>query len=133
MNTISNTANTISSTANITSKEWVSTTGFNCFVLRHPSLGHWCGYVGVPTWHSDNGIDYVSLGGIDVHGGLTYSKNHKPNCLPDGYWWLGFDCCHVGDYVPYASYCLTYEGETFKDLEFVVNECERLAAVLLRR
>lgn len=108
-------------------KEWVSKSGLPCFALRHPSLGHWCGYVGVPSDHPAFGKDYDSAGDFEVHGGLTYAENHLPQREPDGRWWLGFDCAHLGDYVPHLLAGPPRGGDTFKDLSFVEAECERLA------
>lgn len=33
-------------------------TGLPCLAVRHPELGHWCGYVGVAPGHPLYGIDY---------------------------------------------------------------------------
>lgn len=32
---------------------------------------------------------------IDIHGGLTYSKEYLENCEKG--WWIGFDCAHCDD------------------------------------
>lgn len=54
------------------------------------------GYIGVPPEHPWFGIDYNDIQ-CDVHGGLTYSADHKPKEKPDGYWWIGFDTGHYSD------------------------------------
>lgn len=100
-------------------KEW-ETDGLRCHVILHPSLGHRCGYVGVPVEHPwfGKGYDDCLLGEIcpvaaqqeadsdgyyshyehtpgsrvEVHGGLTYAGKEA-----DGWWYFGFDCAHSGD------------------------------------
>lgn len=54
------------------------------------------GYIAVPPEHPWFGKDYDSID-ADVHGGLTYGKDHAPNQKPDGYWWIGFDTGHYQD------------------------------------
>lgn len=52
-------------------------TGFECIMLRQTGQGHLCGYVGVPTDHPLWGWDHDAVPtefGIEVHGGLTYSR-----------------------------------------------------------
>lgn len=99
--------------------EWESH-GFQCHIIMHPSLGHRCGYVGVPKGHPWFGIDYdgctlgtecpnIALresepdgyhscydhspnGLVEVHGGLTYAASDD-----EGWWYFGFDFAHSGD------------------------------------
>src|SRR5688572_11433893 len=83
--------------------------GLPCLMSRHPTLGHWCGYVAVPPGHPMHGKEYDSVE-VDVHGGLTYGsacRGHichvpKPG-EPDDVFWFGFDCGHAGDYGPYHA------------------------------
>ena len=71
--------------------------GYPCVII-FTTLGHRCGYVGVPRNHPAYGKndDEIDVG---VHGGLTYCRDDQ-----DGYpvagqdcWWFGFDCAHGGD------------------------------------
>lgn len=65
---------------------------------------------------------------VDVHGSLTYSE---PDSEDPDLWWYGFDCAHLGDATLMMSGMPLYDASaTFKDLTFVVNECERLASQL---
>jgi hypothetical protein len=73
--------------------------GLACRMLRHDSRKHWCGYVGLHAAHPSHGKGYDDIE-ADVHGGLTYAEANAPNCLPDGLWWVGFDCAHSGDLIP---------------------------------
>lgn len=101
--------------------------GEMCCALIHPDLGHWCGYIAVPEGHpwfgkDDEGMDFPA-----VHGGITYTSDHKPHCEPDGLWWIGFDCAHLDDYVPGMPWQFGFDGRTvteasFKELDFVQKE-----------
>ncbi|GAI67576.1 unnamed protein product, partial [marine sediment metagenome] len=67
-----------------------------CLILRHQELGHLCGYVAVPKGHPCYGkhydhMPYDDLFPVEVHGGLTFSREGNGNTWPKGYWWLGFD------------------------------------------
>lgn len=48
-------------------------TGLPCLIVRHPTSGQLCGYVGVTDGHPDFQKDYDSVA-ASVHGGLTYSS-----------------------------------------------------------
>lgn len=123
-------------------------TGFACLAKRHPSRGHWCGYVGVEPGHSWHGKSYDSDDfNPEVHGGVTFGKEcqegppeetvcHIPEPgKPEHLWWIGFDCSHYGDYSP--SDAVRAESgdplwardwnETYKTLEYVKSQCAHLA------
>jgi len=70
---------------------------------------------------------------FDVHGGLTYSGPGS-----DGYpvesdgWWFGFDCAHFNDaYIECPPNYPQFPGAKVRSLEYVVEECERLAQQLV--
>ena len=111
-----------------TERQWLSKAGYQCLAYRHPSLGHWCGYVGLPDGNPMHGKHYDAID-ADVHGGLTYAYDHAPNGKPDGRWWIGFDCAHAGDVVPGVSgiWHRYRDDGAYRDIDFVVAECERLA------
>src|SRR5262249_44757906 len=86
-------------------------TGLPCLAVRHPTMGNWCGYVGVAEGHSYFGKEYEHEDvNVDCHGDLTFSDFchqddkehgicHRPDPgEPERVWWLGFDCAHGGDY-----------------------------------
>ena len=54
---------------------------FPCSIYKHDSLGHLCGYIGVPTSHPWYGKDYDEVE-ADVHGGLTYFGSEKLHFRP---------------------------------------------------
>ncbi len=91
--------------------------GLKCLILRHYELGHLCGYVAVPKGHPCYGKDYDhipydDLFPIRVHGGLTFSREGNGDTWPKGYWWLGFDCAHAWDIVPYMEELKANLGHT---------------------
>lgn len=102
--------------------------GLACRMVRHDSLKHWCGYVGLPEAHPHHGKDYDSID-ADVHGGLTYASDHAPKQEADGQWWVGFDCAHVGDIVPGALRHdePTRDEDVYRTAEWVQAETNRLA------
>ena len=86
---------------------------------------------------------------IEIHGGLTYSKPGNNFITLDG-WVFGFDTAHSGDdynlgeafkylaedgddfeeFYKSNSYMDHYPGDTYRDLDYVINECEELAKQL---
>lgn len=109
---------------------WVDTqTLTQCTARRGPS-GHWCGYVGVPKGHPAFGADYGDID-VSVHGGLTFAGTMDAD--PEGLWWLGFDCAHLGDLVPgHLRYGEPGVDEVYRDLDYVIQECAELAGQLSR-
>jgi hypothetical protein len=134
--------------------------GLPLLAIRHPRLGHWCGYVAVPPSHPLHGQDYGAPD-IAVHGGFTYANAcHGAVCHvpkpgePDNVWWFGFDCAHAGDYTgmadrrflhrvlglgedaPYdhqrALTADDWSVETYRTLAYVQAECKRVAEQLAR-
>jgi hypothetical protein len=107
-------------------KGWTTEAGLPGLVIQVPSLGLLCGYVGVPPGHPWHGKGYDDIG-ADVHGGLTYAQPHRPreDADPGGRWWVGFDCAHVGDYVPGLG--RLSPGDVEWDEPAVRAEVERLA------
>lgn len=92
---------------------------FPYYIIKHSKLGHLCGYLGVPKdhpWYGQDGNE------IRVHGGISWSGDHIPNLEPEpNIWWLGFDCGHYGDVIPYMMLSID-KDETFKDRAYVYNE-----------
>lgn len=63
---------------------------------------------------------------LEIHGDLTFSG--IPYTMDEGHW-FGFDCARAGDNYPFMSEALKEFG-TYKDLDFVMKECEGLARQL---
>lgn len=115
--------------------------GMPCIIHRN-DFGAWCGYVAVSKNHPAYKRDYDELQDIDVHGGLTYSEKcqgsicHKTD-KDDDVWWLGFDCAHFDDLVPYTNLPSEIREKIFsptlgiyRDQEYVTAETKRLAEQL---
>lgn len=68
---------------------------YRCVILGL-SLGHRCGYVGLPKGHKYEGEDYDNID-VSVHGGLTYAGDGEKYPVEDERSWIGFDCAHCGD------------------------------------
>ena len=114
-------------------------TGYRCFIRRNPELKHLCGYVELPKKHKLYGKDYINneeiFNELDVHGGVTYTNEirfKQQNYTID--YVVGFDCAHAGDYSPYSLPFLGMNkriaNETYKDIDYVTNECKNLAKQL---
>ena len=132
--------------------------GLPCIIVRN-RMGGLCGYVGVPPLHPAHGGTYDGEHTVvlDVHGGLTFAGKcgrgpesesicHKPaEGESDDVWWLGFDCCHAGDFYPYMNKLRAqlpdlqaihddYRGlipeDIYRDVAYVTKECEQLAIQL---
>lgn len=95
--------------------EWVDTaTGLRCLILRNSHLLHLCGYVKLPDGWTMDGVSF------DVHGGVTFTGTHDGI---DGSW-IGFDCGHYMDLTPGAYF---ENGGTYRTIDYVKSECEKLA------
>jgi hypothetical protein len=119
-------------------KEWLNepndkefeSSGYKCYIHRHPIMLHLCGYVALPLGNKFYGVDYGQLYalGIDirVHGGLTAAYQE------DDDWLFGFDCAHLYDLVP-SSVDNGWQkyGDQYRNIEYVENELHNLARQLL--
>jgi len=110
--------------------------GLKCLILRHHELGQLCGYVGVSKGHPCYGKDYElmpydDLFPVKVHGGLTFSRVGDGDTWQKEYWWLGFDCAHAWDLVPYMTSLMSdlraLMSSTYKNFRYVREEIEKLA------
>lgn len=109
---------------------WVDrATGYVCCVCRNKLTESLCGYVRVPTDHKLWGKSYMDddMPDIKVHGGVTYSRYRA---LDDS-WIFGFDCSHDNDLCPkYYNKFSVIEGQTYKNMDYVVQQCKNLARQL---
>lgn len=121
--------------------------GYRCMFSRTMELGTLCGYVGVPEGHPWFGRHYDDIDRVcqpSVHGGLTYS-DEKRQPSPDGFWYVGFDCGHLGDLMPFRlgvrfsdMMGMSDPQDVYRDVAYVRAETESLArqareAATLRR
>ena len=106
--------------------------GLKCKILRVKTLGHLCGYVGIPEYHRLYKKEYPDVNRIDeleVHGGLTFSDTIGN----DGLWYFGFDAAHAFDLMPNNPFRFSstdlYE---YRDINYMKKECEKLAEFLAK-
>lgn len=123
--------------------------GLPCALVRN-LMGAWCGYVGLPPGHPDNGKRPHELDDVvNVHCGVTYAgapttglraacalREHEV-ALPSMFW-VGFDCAHGDrDVFPseptYIRIELDKEFCFYKTMAWVKTETERLAYQLRKR
>lgn len=119
-------------------------------IIRHPRMGHLCGYVRLPKGHPwlkeakrgrygmkgwginqrygfiPHGYDAHVLRYIAVHSGLTWS-GHLPTRRGEKGYWLGFDCAHYDDFVPAMGDMECMKDATYRDMAYVRAECAVLA------
>lgn len=122
-------------------------TGLPCLVKRN-HMGAWCGYVGVSKGHplfedTDAGDQ------VDPHGGVTFTGFCQPHgegeewdaiCHvvdlgeDDRVWWIGFDCAHYADLVPFVHGTGEFGSKlpspveiTYRDLAYVTDQTVQLA------
>ena len=106
-------------------------TKYQCFIKRN-CVGVLCGYVRVPFGHPLHGATYnIVPDSIEVHGGLTYSKDHFLPENDDG-WVFGFDCGHGFDVMPCMPRHIQISDNIaeYRTMEYVKAETESLAKQL---
>lgn len=121
--------------------------GFVCLIVRSVSTGALCGYVGVPPGHPLYERPEEAGAVVSVHGGLTYGAHCQgPIChVPQEgesaeVFWLGFDCAHAGDLMPFFEQYraglppdlrqLIASREVYRDMRYVTLEVNSLAEQL---
>jgi hypothetical protein len=103
--------------------------GFKVVIKRMMYLGGQLnGYVRIPKAHKfyQKGYDDIP---IECHGGLTFAGDLEE----DGDWYIGFDTAHYRDFIPFMKFALPDPlrnredfGETYKDIDYVRQECKRI-------
>lgn len=108
--------------------------GYQCVVVMQ-SLGHRCGYVGIPIEHPLYGKDYfdyidinINHGNVPIdnyfscHGGITYANGgvYSEYPIKGNLWWFGFDCAHWGDIRDFQA-----AKEIFRDNKDVLTRLSR--------
>jgi hypothetical protein len=115
---------------------------YPCLILRCYVLGHLFGYVGIPL-ESKYTIE-ENYECLIVHGGVTWYKDRLPGQLdypdiiiPENKFWIGFDCAHYGDKMPFEwqSYIpkhldkfqnLFNKNDVYRNIKFVEKELIKL-------
>ena len=118
-------------------RDWTTEAGLRARLV-FTMCEFFCGYVAVPKEHPFHGNEaayedsgeYITdeVRKLEVHGGITWcDSNTPPDFEDEGLWWFGFDCRHSGDLKWGETDHGLYGGATFKDENYVIAECERLA------
>ena len=126
--------------------EWTHR-GIECIARRNLTHGAWCGYVDVPTDAYEKLVILTNAYGkpedemLDVHGGVTYCAL----IVGENVQRIGFDCAHGGDVMPKVHpnrHLTTYLkqqnanlgvlDEVYRDLAFVIAECESMVDQILK-
>lgn len=120
------------------------------YFLDRKDFGNWAGYVRIPEDHPLYKIkDYDEIP-VEVHGGLTFAENkpaiwslrneediEKLELFGGKNWlWIGFDCAHYEDLIPYLGALeeaaginlrkfkfITRPLKTYRDINFARQEC----------
>lgn len=97
-------------------------TGLWCFIRRHESLMHLCGYVVLDPEHPWNEIEPYKHP-VEVHGGPTFFGPLDETEISAN--WIGFDCAHAGDFSPGMS--KFWPDDEYRTIDYVKGECSLLA------
>ena len=100
-------------------------------VYQHEISGHLNGYV---LLNEDDRVEDTM--DIMCHGGITFEGNLAELIPVQAGNWIGFDCAHYGDKMPFADERLTSYGfsfdfslsndEIWRDPDFVEENCEQI-------
>jgi hypothetical protein len=107
-------------------QHWIDPdTSYACAIIRHAMGGHLLGYVGLPIGHAlyNKNTEQLDLL-ISVHGGISYVKRGEDN----DFYWIGFDCGHVGDDQP--GYSQFSPDDVYRTISYVRKEVISLAKQL---
>lgn len=70
--------------------------------------------------------DHPVVRGLEVHGGLTFSGKPQHLKAKRGLW-LGFDCAHCDDLMPYMLYFGVIPPGEYRTMEYVEDQVRELA------
>lgn len=105
--------------------------GMLCYIMRGDKAhlnGNLTGYVQLQKDHPLVGNPNEDLGMFMVHGGVTFCGTIRK----DKSWWVGFDTAHGGDML-IGFQGPSFSTGTYKDINYVKKETEKLAEQLLQK
>ena len=93
--------------------------GYKVLIVSY--FNHPCAYVGLPSGHIFELVDYDYVQDIDCHGGITYGGDHHALVkeLQDSGWFIGWDYAHFGDWCAHSP---ILGGKKWTTME-IINEC----------
>ena len=109
-------------------KKWdyTSPTGYTltCEIVRNPYFGSLCGYIFIT-----DDFELYNKTIITPPGCKNITHYHLEE---DGRYCVGIDFAGLGDLIPYLKIgtIITQEFKTYKDMEHVTKECEKLASYI---
>lgn len=92
----------------------------------HDSMGHLCGYAGVPESSPLWGKHYDSVQNFEVE--LTFAGTMWE--MSPLIWWLGWDHAHHMDLVPGMTQYKLGTSSTYKNIQYVISEIETISIQL---
>lgn len=97
--------------------------GYQFYIMNlgtHPTA-----YVEIPTTNKLFGKSYYEIYDmeidIDVHGGLSYSRNHLLGGEKNT-WFIGWDYAHAGDYAGYSEKYPSLSRLSIHDKKWTIEE-----------
>lgn len=117
-----------------------------CVALRDMSLGIWKGFVGLDSSHPCFGksVDDILKAPLmldaflSIYGGIC-TAGHLPSRYEEDakkLWWVGCETSHGGDLYPLLKTTpdmdIMLSGQTYKDLNFIRRETNKLAMYVSR-
>lgn len=110
--------------------EWIDNkTGYKCRINRLKPYDQWNGYVRLPDTSTIGSNGYYDDIDVNVHGGVTWFGKFPVPKLDDNGIWIGFDCGHAWDWVPWLGHRFS-ENSIYRTKDYVKKECESLAKQL---
>jgi len=111
--------------------------GFSCVLRRSLMYGAWCGYVGVLEDHPYYNQEYAEIGGLIVHGGVTFrgvisTRLSQGRRWLENLWMIGFDCAHYDDHSPVLGLKYGAGPECYRDIFYATDETKKLAEQLAK-
>lgn len=101
-------------------------TELRCEIYRNIDLGHLCGYIIITDDFEFYGKEFLTPPNCKT---LNYY-----NLNDNGEYQVGFDCGGFSDIIPYLNHLIsTSNFKTYKDMEYVKEECEILAEFISTR
>lgn len=120
-----------------------------CLAIRDMGMGSWKGFVAVDGYHPYCSVPIDALIKIpnameiffSVHGGLSGAGKlpAKYKEFAKNFWWIGIETSHGGDLQPLlklegseADVAKMTSNQTYKDLQFIRRETNKLANLLAK-
>lgn len=116
---------------------------YKWMILRHQHMGHLCGYVAFRpnSPYYEVGYDTIPCRLIECHGGPTFAGRFEFKTLSKRMtddekvafrkffngkdWWLGFDCGHYEDLIPFMDLGIC-KTSRYRNMEYCEKEIQSM-------